>query len=98
MATPKEIDDALLKEFDITEAEDASQQVKVAYVKAQIDEMKKAILRSRIDVILSDNLANSENEQLAQKGAQNRAENRHLVKQFTSSVKVLNKFLSELEK
>lgn len=97
MKSPKQIDDEVVEEFGITPEIDLNTEFKIAYLKAQIEEFKKMLFRSRVDIILSEKLMTSEVEALAEKGRTNRTENRHNAKQFARGLETLNQYLKELD-
>lgn len=97
MKSPLTIDQGVVSEFGITEDIDLPKMHKIAYVKAQIDEMKKMLFRERVDIILSTKLTENENEGLSTQGRTKLLEKRTNTRQFAQALEVLNGYLKELE-
>jgi len=100
--TPLEIDNKVCEEFGITGDIDAEELIKHSYVKTQLDEIRKALYRQRIDHILAVNqlkLAqdNKESEAVLSQYQAKVSEYRHNIRQFTASVKTLIELVDELE-
>lgn len=100
--TPLEIDNKVCAEFGIkgdVELEDLN---KHAYVKSQLDEIRKALYRQRVDHILAINqLENAkkgkESEAVLSQYQAKVSEYRHNIRQFTASVTTLLELVDELE-
>lgn len=101
MKSPLSADKELLAEFDIAEESDLELVQKVGYVRAQIDEFKKAMYRNRVDALISMDLeeraTKAKDELLANKARENLTNYRNFIKQTSGALKFLEHLLNELE-
>lgn len=98
--TPLQADKDLVKEFNIES--DLEPMFKLSYVRSQLDEMKKACYRYRVDSVISQFLIEKAQEEdkpeMEAKFRENLSQNKVLVRQFSQSIKVVEQLLDELEK
>lgn len=86
------------KELNITEDIELAREFKIAYLRAQIEEVKKMQWRSRVDAVLDDNLINSTtDEALVDNARSNRTRHRSETKQYVIALRGFAKLLGELE-
>jgi len=101
MVSPLEEDAKLLKEFGIDEKKDLEPLFKLSYVRAQIDEFKKAMFRNRVDALISMDLIArakaAKDEPLETKARENLTNYRNFIKQTAGALLFLEGALSELE-
>jgi hypothetical protein len=101
MKSPTTADEKLMKEFEIDESMDLEPVFKLGYVRTQIDEFKKVIYRNRVDAIISLDMIEraeaSKDERLAQKGRENLANYREVIRQMAGAVKLMEQLKNELE-
>jgi len=97
MASPLEYDEKVVKEFGITAKDDVEDEVKIGYVREQLDQIKKFLWRERVELQLSEAQAGSDVEALAAKAKSDVASHRSNLKGIVASIRVLTELLSELE-
>jgi len=99
--SPLEEDAKLIEEFGIDPKTDLEPLFKLSYVRAQIDEFKKAMFRNRVDALISldlmDRAKEAKDEALESKARENLTNYRNFIKQTSGALKFLEKLLSELE-
>lgn len=91
------IDQETIKEFGITAEIDVPKDVKLAFVQAQIQEIKSMMWRERVNVMHAVRLSEEKNEALRAKGQNNIVEHRNAVRQSVGALKQLLKLQKELE-
>jgi hypothetical protein len=91
------IDADIIKEFNITEDIDVPTDVKLAFVQAQIQEIKSMMWRERVNVMHATRLSEEKNEALSAKGKNNIVEHRTAVRQSVGALKQLLTLQKELE-
>lgn len=100
MKSPLQADKDLIKEFDIDEASDLQSVFKLGYVRAQIDEFKKAMYRNRVDALISmdlmDRAQKAKDEALEAKAKENLMNYRNFIKQTAGALKFLEQLVNEL--
>ena len=101
MKSPLSVDQDLVKEYKIPKELDLEDMFKLSYVRSQLDEMKKALFRYRVDAILSDLLIDQakkdDKPEMESKFRENLSNNKVLVRQFSQSIQIMEKFKNELE-
>lgn len=99
MRSPLKYDNDIVKEFGIDDEKiEALEPVyKIAYVRSQLEETSKILYRARVELILAQVQADSEDELIASKGKGLVSENRHNIKQLNKSVIMLQQLLDELQ-
>ena len=99
MGKPKvdglKVDQELMKEYDVIS--DLTPEQKVAHLSAQIDQIKSVIFTKRIDIIVSRNLQQSEDINLANKGSENERNFRFELQQFAMTLRIFTKMRDELD-
>jgi DNA-binding helix-hairpin-helix protein with protein kinase domain len=98
MVSPLKYDAEVVKEFGIKATEDVEDEVKVGYVREQLDQIKKFLWRERVELQLAEAQTNSDVEALAAKARSDVASHRSNLKGVVASIRVLTELLSELEK
>lgn len=97
MDSPLKFDTKTIEKYKITEDIDVSLDYKIAYVTTQIEEMKKALYRNRLDLIITQNLINGDDEALEGKGRENEAQYKLFIKQTVGAIKTQLQLLKELK-
>lgn len=101
MKSPLSVDQSYVKEFSIPKEAELEPMFKLAYVRSQLDEMKKALFRYRVDAIISDLLIEQakkdDKPEMESKFRENLSNNKVLVRQFAQSIQVVEKLKNELE-
>lgn len=92
-----DIDKDACEKFGINERSDLEIAHKIAFVQAQIEEMKRVLWRNRIDLMISVNLSKDDNEMLAAKGQENVTRYKNDIKNFVIALNALNELLDELK-
>lgn len=98
MDSPLKYDESVVKEFKIGPETELDTDLKVGYVRTQLEEIKKAAYRVRVDLIIAQyqvESAEDDNVRTQHQGKVN--EQKLLLKQFINSVVVLQKLVDELE-
>lgn len=97
MDSPLEYDENTVKEFKIDKSAELEPEMKLGYVRTQLDEIKKAAYRVRVDLIIAQyqsETASNPNIQTQHQAKVN--EQKLLLEQFNNSLVVLNKLVGEL--
>lgn len=97
MASPLEYDKKVVEEFGIKASEDIEDEVKVGYVREQLDQIKKFLWRERVELQLSEAQTKSNVEAFAAKARGDIAAHRSNLKGIVASIRVLTELLGELE-
>jgi hypothetical protein len=97
MVSPLEYDKKVVEEFGIKASEDVEDEVKVGYVREQLDQIRKFLWRERVELQLSEAQATSDVEALAAKAKAEVAGHRSNLKGIVASIRVLTELLHELE-
>jgi len=96
MKSPLAVDKATVKEFSIPKDIELHPRQKVAFLEAQLQELKAAQWRARVDVVHAQRLQESDNQVLKNKGFTNESEHKNQVAQFTGAIEMIQKFIQEL--
>lgn len=97
MSSPLKYDKNIVKEFGIETADEVEGEVKLAYVRTQLDEIKKFLWRERVELQLAEAQATSDVEALAAKAKGDIASHRSNLKGILASIRVLTELRNELE-
>jgi hypothetical protein len=97
MDSPLKYDQAIIKEFGVTDDLNVEPEQMLGWVRVQFDEIKKFMIRERVDLILSEAQAHSDIEALAAQARTKVAEHRSNIKNVVISLKALAKLRDELE-
>ena len=101
MKSPLKIDQEFVKEFKISDGAELEGMFKLAYVRSQLDEMKKALFRYRVDAIISDLLIEQakkdDKPEMESKFRENLSNNKVLIRQFSQSINIVETLKNELE-
>jgi hypothetical protein len=97
MNSPLAVDKATVKEFNIPKEVELHPRQKVAFLEAQLHELKSAAWRARVDVIHAARLQESPIEALKMKGYNNMAEHKNQVQQFTGGIVMIQKLIDEIK-
>lgn len=98
MKSPLSVDQATVKEFKIPKSIELLPRQKIAFLEAQLHELKSAQWRARVDVVHAMRLQESPIEALKNKGLQNIVEHKNQVQQFTGGILMIQTFIDELRK
>lgn len=97
MDSPLKSDAQVIKDFKITN--DVDDVYKLGFARTQLDEIKKALWRERVDLITANyQVAIADDDNMKVQHQSKVAEKKMLIKQFVRSVDVLTELVSELEK
>lgn len=96
MKSPLKVDQETVKEFSIPKEVELHPRQKIAFLEAQLHELKAAQWRARVDVIHAVRLTESPIEALKNKGLQNIGEHKNQVQQFTGGILMIDKLIKEL--
>ena len=97
MNSPLSVDKATVKEFNIPSDVELHPRQKLAFLEAQLNELKAAQWRSRVDIVHATRLMESETEALRIKGSNNIIEHKNQVQQFTGGILMIQKMIEELK-
>lgn len=97
MNSPLSVDKQTVKEFDIPAEVELHPRQKLAFLEAQLNELKAAQWRSRVDIIHATRLMESDTEALRIKGGNNIVEHKNQVKQFTGGILMIQQMIEELK-
>lgn len=101
MNSPLKIDQALVKEFEVTEELDLEPEVQLAIVRSQLDEFQKVLYRERLNTVIStlliEKAQKEDKPELEAKFRENLSSNRMMVRQFSQSAKIVAELKRELE-
>lgn len=97
MKSALQIDADIVKEFEITADIDVPKDRKLAFLQAQLEEIKSMMWRERVNIVHAHRLMAEENEVLRSKGQTNLTEHRNAVRQAVGGVKQIKKMIEELE-
>jgi hypothetical protein len=95
---PLAVDKALVKEFKIPKEIELHPRQKLAFLEAQLHELKSAQWRARVDVIHASRLQESPVEALKNKGLQNIGEHKNQVQQFTGGIVMIQNLIEQVRK
>jgi hypothetical protein len=96
MKSPLAVDRETVKKFKIPKEVELHPRQKIAFLEAQLHELKSAQWRARVDVIHASRLTESDNEVLKNKGFNNISEHNNQVNQFTGGIVMIQKLIEEL--
>lgn len=98
MNSPLKYDENTVKEFKIDKSAELEPEMKLGYVRTQLDEIKKAAYRVRVDLIIAQYQSETATEPNIQTQHQAKVnEQKMLLGQFNNSLVVLSKLVGELE-
>jgi len=98
MKNPLAIDQATVKEFKIPKEIELLPRQKIAFLEAQLHELKAAQYRARVDILHATRLTESPVEALKNKGLQNIGESRNQVQQFTGGIVMIQTLIDQIRK
>jgi hypothetical protein len=96
MKSPLSVDKAIVKEFGITPSAELHPRQKLAFLEDQMNEIKAAQWRARVDIIHATRLQESDVDALKFKGNNNMAEHRNQVQQFSGAVTMIEQLIKEI--
>lgn len=96
--SPLSQDKETVKELEITSDMDLPVDQKLAFIQAQIHELRQMAWRERVNILHALRLKEDKNEVMRMKGETNIVEHRNAVRQFTGGIKTLLALEKELEK
>lgn len=97
MNSPLSVDKQTVKEFKIPKEVELHPRQKLAFLEAQLHELKAMQWRSRVDIVHATRLQDSDNETLRIKGNNNLVEHKNEVNQFTGGIIMIQKMIDELK-
>jgi hypothetical protein len=98
MNSPLEYDAELVKEFNIDKASDIEDEVKLGFVRRQLEEYKSALWRERVDTLSAAYQVDKADDEIIKNQHQGKVnEHRLMIKQFVRTIKVLTALQDELE-
>lgn len=96
MKSPLEYDGKIVKEYGITN--DVDQDAKIGFVRTQLDQIKSALYRERVDLVVSETQVEQAEDDIMRNQHQGKVgEHRLMIKQFNRTIDVLGVLLEELE-
>lgn len=96
MKSPLAVDKETVKQYKIPAECELHPRQKLAFLEAQLHELKSAQWRARVDVVHAKRLQESDNQVLKNKGFTNESEHQNQVQQFTGAIVMIQKFIDEL--
>lgn len=90
-------DQDLIKEFGITPEDDIDPELKLAYVRSQLDEVKKFLWRERVELQLAESQVKSGLSHVAAGASVKVEEHRNNIKGIILSVRRLTELKNDLE-
>ena len=96
--SPLTEDLATVKELELTPEMDLPTDQKLAFIQAQITELRGMAWRERVNILHANRLKKDKNEVMRMKGETNIVEHRNAVRQFTGAITTLIALQKELEK
>jgi len=100
MNDPLSVDKKIVEEFGLTGVEelDPEKDFKMAYLTEQLNQLKMMLFRSRVDLILTENLLKSDNEAIQAKGNENRTQFRNDIRQTAGAIQTILKLRDQVKK
>ncbi len=100
MNDPLAVDKKIVEEFGLTGVEelDPEKDFKMAYLTEQLNQLKMMLFRSRVDLILTENLLKSDNEAIQAKGNENRTQFRNDIRQTAGAIQTILKLRDQVKK
>lgn len=95
--SPLSEDKETVKELELTPEMELPLDQKLAFIQAQLGELRMMAWRSRVDILHANRLRKDANEVLRSRGENNLVEHRNSVRQFTGAIKTLTALQEELE-
>lgn len=95
--TPLQQDKKTVEELKLTPEMELPTDQKLAFVQAQLTELRQMAWRSRVDILHAMRLQESDNEVLRARGNNNLSEHKNSVRQFTGAIRTLIELQKELE-
>lgn len=96
MLSPLSVDKETVKEFVIPKECELHPRQKLAFLEAQLHELKAAQWRARVDIVHAKRLQESKTQAIQNKGFTNINEHRNQVEQFTGGIVMVQKMIDEL--
>ena len=90
-------DSAIAEEFGIKEVHDIPKDQKLAYIQAQLGELKQMAWRERVNILHAKRLQKSDIQALAMKGNSNIVEHSNSLKQFLGAIEMLATLQEQME-
>lgn len=97
MPSPLEYDAKIKKEFGIDDSIEIDNVIKLAYTRAQIEELQKMLWRQRVELIMAEEQVKSSDPVVSNNALPKLMEYKFTIKQFVTSIKVLTALKDELE-
>jgi len=95
--SPLSQDKEIVKELELTPEMDLPTDQKLAFIQAQIVELRNMAWRERVNILHALRLKDDKNEVMRMKGETNIVEHRNAVRQFTGAITTLLVLQKELE-
>lgn len=96
MKSPLAVDKETVSKFKIPAEIEPSARQKLAFLEAQLSELKGMQWRARVDIIHATRLTESENDILKNKGLQNKGQHLNEVEQATGAILMLQTLINEI--
>lgn len=96
MKSPLSVDKETVNKYKIPSSVELHPRQKIAFLEAQLQELKSAQWRARVDIVHAKRLQEEDNEVLKNKGLTNESEHQNQVKQFTGGIIMVQKMIEEL--
>jgi hypothetical protein len=97
MQSPLSYDEAIKKEFNIKNEFELEPELRLGFVRTQLDEIKKFLQRERVELILAEAQAASDVEAIAAEAKTKVAAHRNTIKGIVASISILSQFVDELK-
>lgn len=98
MKSPLALDKETVKKYKISPEVDPSPVQKLSFLQNQLQELQAMQWRSRVDILHSTRLTESDNEVLKHKGHNNMAQHVNEVEQSVGAINMLRQLIEELRK
>lgn len=96
MKSPLAYDNELVKKYEIDN--DVEHEAKIGFVRSQLDQIKQALYRERVELIISEVQVEKAEDDIIRNQHQGKVgEHKLLIRQFVRSIGVLTELLDELE-
>lgn len=96
MKSPLKLDKETVEKLEIPEVVDPTPLQKIAFLQDQLEQIQSMHWRSRVDMLHSARLQDSDNEVLREKGLSNMATHRNEVQQSVGAILMLRQLIEEL--
>lgn len=95
--SPLSEDQETVKEFDLRDYHDLPKDQKLAFLQAQLTELRNGVWRERVNVLHARRLQRDSDEAMSTKGNSNILEHKRMVRQFSGGIDTVKTLIEELE-